>query len=81
MQLVNVAPSTEHSNVEPASLELNSNVTESSLIVEPSAGPESIVVSGAVPSTVKVREAGVWSVCPPATARTSNVWEPSERPG
>ncbi len=49
------------------SLELNVNVTESSLVVEPFAGPESMVVSGAVASTVKVREAGDGSVCPPAT--------------
>ena len=43
-------------------------------------GPESIVVCGGVVSTVKVRDAGVASVFPTASvARTSNVWEPSER--
>ena len=43
-------------------------------------GPESIVVWGAVVSTVKVRDAGLASVFPTASvARTSNVWEPSER--
>ncbi len=74
-------PSSSHSKVEGGSVELNSNVTGSSFVVEPLAGPESIVVSGAVPSTVKVRDAGDWSVWPPAIARTSKVWEPSDRPG
>ena len=46
------------------------------LVVEPSAGPESIVVSGvgAVVSTVKERVAGVWSVlAAPSVARTRKV--------
>ena len=45
-------------------------------------GPESIVVSGAVVSTVKVRLAGVGSVLPAASmARTSKVWAPSRERG
>ena len=41
-------------------------------------GPELIVVFGGVVSTVKLREAGVWSVFPTASvARTSKVWSPS----
>ena len=41
-------------------------------------GPESIVVSGGVVSTVKVRVAGVGSVLPAASvALTSKVWGPS----
>ena len=44
-------------------------------------GPVRIVVCGATVSTVQVREAGVWSMFPAASmARTSNVWEPCERP-
>jgi translation elongation factor TU len=45
------------------------------------AGPESIVVSGAIVSTVNVRVAGVASVFPAASvARTANVCEPCARP-
>ena len=41
-------------------------------------GPESIWVSGALVSTVKVRLAGVGSGLPAvSTARTSKVWVPS----
>ena len=43
------------------------------LLTEP-VGPVSIVVSGAVVSIVKVRDAGVWSVLVAASvARTRNV--------
>ena len=43
-------------------------------------GPESIVVSGATVSTVKVRVAGVASTLPAASlARTSNVCAPCAR--
>jgi hypothetical protein len=46
-----------------------------------SEGPESIVVSGAVVSTVQVRVAGEESVLPAlSVARTENVWEPSLNP-
>jgi hypothetical protein len=42
-------------------------------------GPESIVVSGAVVSTVQARESGVGSVLPAASvARTSKVCSPSD---
>src|SRR5918998_453736 len=51
------APSSEHWNVEPVSLDENSKVALVA-VVEPS-GPASIVVSGSVPSlTVHVYEAG-----------------------
>jgi hypothetical protein len=44
-------------------------------------GPEVMVVSGGTVSTVQIREAGLESVFPTASvARTSNVWDPSERP-
>ena len=42
-------------------------------------GPESMVVSGLVMSTVKVLLAGVGSVLPAATARTWKVCVVSER--
>jgi len=44
-------------------------------------GPESIVTTGAVVSTVQVELAGVWSTFPPwSAARTSKVWLPSASP-
>src|SRR3954454_10855996 len=79
-QALKAAPSTEHSNVELASSEENSKVGVAVAIVEPSAGPESIVVWGFVTSTVKLWLAGVASVFPaPSVARTSNVCDPSLR--
>ena len=52
------------------------NEGEASLVVPE--GPVLIVVLGGVASTVKLREAGVWSVFPTASvARTSSVWSPS----
>ena len=52
------------------------NEGEASLVVPE--GPVLIVVFGGVVSTVKLREAGVWSVFPTASvARTSRVWSPS----
>ena len=42
----NAPPSIRHSKVEPASLEEKPNVGVGSAVVEPSAGPEVIVVSG-----------------------------------
>jgi hypothetical protein len=57
-----------HSNVEPASFDVNRN----------GGPPASSVVSGAVVSTVNVRAAGVWSVCwVVSVARTSTVYVPS----
>ena len=57
------------------------NDAEPDPIVAPSAGPPVIVVSGAVVSTVNVREAGEASTLPTASiARTENVCSPSLRP-
>ena len=67
-----------HSNVEPDSLEENVKVALVELVVPE--GPESIVVWGAVVSTVQVLVAGVWSVFPTlSVARTENV-ESKHRP-
>ena len=50
------------------------------LLVGP-VGPDVIVVSGAVVSTVNVRVAGVASTLPAASiARTANVCSPAARP-
>src|SRR5439155_25329278 len=50
------------------------------LLVVPPEGPEVIVASGAVVSTVQVRVASVASVFPAwSVARTANVWVVSER--
>src|SRR3954469_24910904 len=69
-------PSTRHSNVEPASEEWNAKVGVVSL--DGLAGLVSIVVCGAVRSTVQVCVAGAASMLPAASvARTSNVWLPS----
>jgi hypothetical protein len=71
-QAVKEAPSRLHSNVEPASLALKTNVAVVSVVG--SVGPESIVVWGALVSTVHEWLAGVESVCPAASvARTSKV--------
>jgi hypothetical protein len=72
--------STRHSNVDPVSVDVNSNVAVVE-VTEPD-GPLVIVVSGGVVSaggeTVHVREAGVESVFPAASfARTSKVCEPA----
>src|SRR5947208_4304862 len=65
-----------HSKVEPGSLELKVNVGVASL--SSAGGAESIVVFGAVRSTVQVRLAGVASVLPAGSvARTSKVWLPA----
>ena len=58
----NAEPSSEHANVDPGSLEENSNVAEPSSVVP--AGPASIEVSGAVAS----------GVVGPAGAKTSSSW-------
>jgi hypothetical protein len=73
----------EHSNEEPASSELKVKFAVVSAVL--AAGPDSIVVSGAVLSggstTVQLWAAGVASVLPAASvARTLNVWSPSASP-
>src|SRR5581483_5307400 len=75
-QAANDPESTRHSKLDPDSEEENAKVGVASLVVP--AGPESIVVSGAVVSTVNVRESGVESVLPAwSVARTKIVCEPS----
>jgi hypothetical protein len=69
--------SSEHSKVAVVSVELNVNVA-TALAVE-DAGPELIVVFGALVSTVIDRLAGAPSTWPsPSTARTRNVCAPDE---
>ena len=68
-QAAKEAESRRHSKVEPVSEEENSKLGVGSLMVEPSAGPEVIDVSGGVSSgawvsTVKLRVAGVGSRLP-----------------
>src|SRR2546423_11106467 len=68
--------SRRHSKLELGSGEEKVNEREASLVVPE--GSALIVVFGGVASTVKLREAGVWSVFPiAAVARTSRVWWPS----
>jgi hypothetical protein len=68
-------PSSLHSNVEPGSELENPNDGDALLVVP--VGPESIVVSGAVMSTVNERDAAVASTLPtPSLARTRNVYAP-----
>src|ERR671934_2817108 len=70
--------STRHSNVEPLSLELNPNVGVASL--SSAGGCESMLVSGAVRSTVQVKLAGDASVLPAgAVGRGSEGWPASPR--
>jgi hypothetical protein len=65
-------PSSEHSNVAPASPALKANVALVLIVV--AGGPEVIVVSGAVVSTVNIRLAALPSRLPAASlARTSKV--------
>jgi len=79
-QPVQLPPSTRHSKVEPLSEELK--VKTGVVLPEGLAGLESMVVFGAVRSTVQVSLAGEASVLPAASiARTSNVWLPSARAG
>jgi hypothetical protein len=74
----NGAVSSEHSKVDPVSVAENVKVADV-LAVRPF-GPESIVVSGGVTSTVQEWVAGVGSVFPArSVARTSKVWDPSAR--
>ena len=73
-------PSIRHSNVEPLSEELKLKLGVVSL--EGSPGCVSIVVLGAVRSTLQVWDAGDESVFPAGSvARTSKVWLPSLRAG
>ena len=75
----NGPPSRLHSYVTGLSFEEKSNVAVVEFVA--AGGPLTIVVSGGVPSTVHVRDAGVGSTLPAAsTARTSKVCEPSARP-
>jgi hypothetical protein len=74
------APSTLHSNVDPASLEEKPNCGVGSLVR--ALGPESMDVSGGPVSTVKDALAGDASVFPAASlARTWNVCGPSPNAG
>ena len=67
-QVVKAALSSLHSSllVSPA-VPWKAKVADLVRIVEPAAGPESIVVSGAVVSTLNVRVAGVASMLPAAS--------------
>ena len=79
VQVVKLAESSLHSSllVSP-DVPWNAKGAELLLIVEPAAGPASIVVSGAFVSTLNVRVAGVASVLPVASiARNETVWVPS----
>ena len=71
MQTANVPPSMRHSNVEPAFVDVNAN--EAFVLLVGPVGPDVMVVSGAVLSTVNVRVAGEASTLPAASfARTAN---------
>ena len=83
MQATYAPASSLHSNVEPASVEVNAN--DALVDVVGLLGPELIVVSGGVVSLgaliVQVHEAGEASVLPAASvARTLKVCEPVLRP-
>ena len=78
LHAANAAPSTRHSNVEPASVAVNANVGVV-VFVGPT-GPLVIAVSGAIVSTVKVVLAGSGSTLPKSSiAWTANVCVPSLR--
>jgi hypothetical protein len=79
VQLPKVPLSSLHSKLEFVSEEENANEADELPTVPE--GPESIVESAAVVSTVHVYASGVASVLPPASvALTRKVCEPSERP-
>ncbi|MFP2964290.1 hypothetical protein ACLEPN_42955 [Myxococcus sp. 1LA] len=79
MHAVEGAPFSEHWYVTGLSFELKSNVAVVAFVT--AAGPLTMVVSGAVASTVHVRVAGVGSTLPAAsTARTARVCSPSSSP-
>jgi len=74
-QVVQPPPSMRHSKVEPDSLELKER--SGVVLFDGSVGEESMVVFGAVRSTVHVELAGVESVLPAwSVARTWKVWLP-----
>jgi hypothetical protein len=74
-QASNGAPSSEHSNVDPASFAENVKLADFSRVS--CAGPESMLVSGGVLSIDQVKLAGVSSVLSRrSVARTSNVYVP-----
>jgi hypothetical protein len=79
----NAAPSSEHSKLDPDSLEVKLKLADV-LVVDDGGAPAPIVVFGAVVSgavTVHEREAGEPSTLPEASlARTRNWWEPADRP-
>jgi hypothetical protein len=67
-----------HSKLEPASVEVKLKLADVEFVGF--AGPDVIVVSGAVRSIVHVWLAGVASVFPAGSvARTWNVWPPAPR--
>jgi hypothetical protein len=79
VQVTNAALSNEHWKVEPSSLELKPNDADAEATTP--LGPDEIVVSGGVVSTVHERAAGVASTLPAASiARTRNVCDPSAMP-
>ena len=79
MQAPKAAPSSLHSKVDPASVDVKLKLAEVEFVG--SAGPAVIVVSGADRSIVHVWLAGVPSVFPAGSvARTSNVWLPAVKP-
>jgi hypothetical protein len=72
---VNAPPVQQHSKLAPASPAENPKLAEALGLAAP--GPESIVVSGAVPSKIHVWVAGDWSTLPPpSTARTESACSP-----
>ncbi len=76
MPVVAPGPSSLHSNVEPASDDVNVNDGDARSSCP--LGPPVIVVSGAVVSTVNDRVAGAASTLPAVSfARTENVYAPS----
>jgi hypothetical protein len=74
----NGASSSEHSKVLPDSFD--EKVKLADVLPEKGLGPESIVVTGAVVSTVHIHSAGVASGLPAGSRpRTRNVWVPSAK--
>jgi hypothetical protein len=75
----NAAPSSEQAKVEPDSLA--ARVNEAEVLVVLAAGPDGIVVCGAVESTVQVHAAGEPStLLEESIARTRSSCWPSARP-
>ena len=79
MQAAKAAPSSLHSKLEPASVEVKLKLGP--VTFDGLGGPEVIVVSGAPRSIVHVWLAAVRSVFPAGSiARTWNVWLPAVKP-